>query len=147
MSVRMLTAFALAIHTVTALLSTQSVDVTRVNWDTRSSPSPQIERLAEPLARALLFENEAPLQGRIAGTSSFAAEFVARGPRDSKGRSLRDLDLERRLFRYPVSYLVYSDALPQPTKAYVYRRIREDEGGKAGVEILDATKPDFAAAR
>jgi hypothetical protein len=49
-----------------------------------------------------------------------------------------------------VSYLIYSesfDALPQPTKAYVYRRIREDEDRKAAAEILDATKPDFAAAR
>ncbi|HEY7698812.1 MAG TPA: hypothetical protein VIE88_10380 [Vicinamibacteria bacterium] len=131
--------------------------ITRVNWDTRTAlhragslPSGEIERLAEPLVRALLLLDEAPLHGPLTGTSGFAAEFARRGPRDSKGRSLRDLDLERRLFRHPVSYLIYSesfDALPQPTKAYVYRRIREDEDRKAAAEILDATKPDFAAAR
>lgn len=129
--------------------------ITRVNWDTRTAlkraeslPSQEIERLAEPLVRAFLLRDEAPLRGPIAGTSGFAAEFARRGPRDAKGRSLRDLDLERRLFRYPVSYLIYSesfDALPQPTKTYVYRRIREDEDRKAAAEILDATKPDFAA--
>jgi sugar lactone lactonase YvrE len=126
--------------------------ITRVHWDTRSSPSPPIERLADPLARALLFLDQAPIESPIGGTSGFAADFVRRGPRDSKGRSLRDLDLERRLFRYPVSYLVYSesfDALPRPAREYLYRRIREalvsSEDGKAAIEILQATKLDFAA--
>ena len=97
----------------------------------------------------------------IAGTSNFAAEFTSRGPRDSKGRSLRDLDLKQRLLRYPLSYLVYSksfDAMPDPLKDYVHRRFREVLTGEdkspdfqhiseadrnAILEILKDTKPDF----
>ena len=53
----------------------------------------------------------APAPGaRVGASSAFAKEFAARGPRDSKGRSLRDLDLTTRIFRYPCSYLVYSDS-------------------------------------
>jgi hypothetical protein len=95
------------------------------------------------------------------GTSDFATEFMSRGPRDSRGRSLRDLDLTHRLLRYPLSYLVYTrafDAMPAPLKEYVYRRFREVLTGedksddfahlseadrKAIVEILHDTKPDF----
>ena len=53
-------------------------------------------------------------------------EFSARGPRDSKGRSLRDLDLQTRMMKYPCSHLVYSasfDSLPDEAKERVYRRM------------------------
>lgn len=90
----------------------------------------QFERPAEQLLRYLLFANEAALPGldakQIVASSSFARSFAKRGPRDSKGRSLRDFDLTNRLFRYPCSYLIYSesfDALPEPAKSYVYHRL------------------------
>ena len=60
------------------------------------------------------------------GTSTFAMEFAAAGPKDSTGRSLRDLDLDRRMFRYPCSFLIYSEAfnaLPKPALDYFYRRL------------------------
>ena len=60
------------------------------------------------------------------GSTEFRAEFEKRGPLDHLGRSLRELDLHRRLFRYPCSYLIYSeqfDALPDPAKQYIYRRL------------------------
>src|SRR5215510_13614103 len=44
------------------------------------------------------------------------------------GRSLRDLDLKRRLFKYPCSFLIYSetfDALPDAAKGAVYKRLWE----------------------
>jgi len=41
----------------------------------------------------------------VSGTSSFAADFAKAGPHDSRGRSLRDLDLQTRVFKYPFSYL------------------------------------------
>lgn len=92
----------------------------------------QFERPAEQLLRYLLFSNEAALPGldgkQFIESSAFAREFAARGPRDSKGRSLRDFDLSTRTFRYPCSYLIYSeafDALPEPSKGYVYRRLLE----------------------
>ena len=119
----------------------------------------QFERPAEQLVRYLLFANEAPLDEPVAGTSGFAEEFAARGPRDDRGRSLRDFDLHRRIFKYPCSYLIYSeafDAIPQPAKDYVYRRMFEVLSGseqgsefaslsaedrRAILEILVATKP------
>jgi hypothetical protein len=97
----------------------------------------QFERPAEQLVRYLLFADEAPLAGvglqENVTSSTFAKEFSARGPRDSRGRSLRDFDLNTRLFRYPCSYLIYSDAfdaLPEPAKGYVYRRLLQVLSGE-----------------
>jgi hypothetical protein len=76
----------------------------------------------------LLFSEEAPLTAPIQGTSGFAEEFAALGRRDSQGRSLRDFDLAKRLFKYPCSYLIYSPqfaALPAPVKDYVLLRMHE----------------------
>jgi hypothetical protein len=114
---------------------------------------------AEQLVRYLLFTNEVPLSTPIAGTSDFARQFAARGPRDSQGRSLRDFDLQRRIFKYPCSYLIYSeafDAIPTPAKDYIYSRLFDILSGReqgpefaplssqdrrAILEILVATKP------
>jgi hypothetical protein len=92
----------------------------------------QIKKPAEQLLRYLLFSREASLGGQdgrqALAASAFARGFAARGIRDSKGRSLRDFDLSTRTFRYPCSYLIYSDAfdaLPEPAKAYVYHRLFE----------------------
>ncbi len=122
----------------------------------------QFERPAEQLLHYLLFINEAPLSvsnaQSIDKTSAFAKEFALRGIRDRKGRSLRDFDLRTRTFRYPCSYLIYSDSfdsLPEPAKGYVYHRLLEiltgedksadfvslsDEDRHAILEILLATK-------
>jgi hypothetical protein len=103
----------------------------------------QFEAPAEQLLRYLLFVKEAPLSaggGAIGGSSAFAHEFATRGPRDAKGRSLRDFDLRTRIFRYPCSYLIYSesfDALPEPAKSYVYHRLLQILSGQD-------PSPDFA---
>src|ERR1700722_10617025 len=119
----------------------------------------QYQKPAEELLRYLLFANEAPLESPVKGDSTFAQEFAARGPRDPQGRSLRDFDLRTRIFKYPCSYLIYSqafDALPEPAKGYVYHRLLEvltgreqspdfakltGEDRRAILEILLATKP------
>jgi hypothetical protein len=119
----------------------------------------QFQKPAEQLVRYLLFSNEAPMEHPVKGTSGFAEEFAARGPRDPKGRSLRDFDLNTRIFKYPCSYLIYSehfDHLPAPVKEYVYSRMFEiltgrEQGSefsslspkdrRAILEILVATKP------
>ncbi len=98
------------------------------------------ETPAEELVRYLLFANEAPFTGPVRGSSDYAKDFASIGPRDPKGRSLRDFDLNTRTFRYPCSYLIYSeafDAIPEPAKAYVYHRL---------LEILTGTdqRPDYA---
>jgi len=104
----------------------------------------QFERPAEQLLRYLLFVNEAPLPGfdgqKIIATSPFARGFSQRGVRDPKGRSLRDFDLSTRVFRYPCSYLIYSesfDQLPEPAKGYVYHRLLDILSGQD-------TSADFA---
>jgi hypothetical protein len=104
------------------------------------------------LVDSLLFVDEAKLTGPVQGSSGFVEKFAARGPRDSKGRSLRDLDLNTRLLKYPCSYLIYSeafDALPGAVKTAIYRRMSEvlatrgAEDRQAIVEILRDTKPDL----
>jgi hypothetical protein len=90
------------------------------------STNSRIKSSCEPLVEYLLFSRETVLTAPIAGDPAFTAEFSARGPKDAKGRSLRDFDLKTRLFRYPCSYLVSSksfEGLPDETKAYVRRRI------------------------
>ncbi len=55
----------------------------------------------------MLFADEQNLLP-VQGTSPFAENFAKDSPRDPQGRSLRDLDLTTRLFKYPCSYLIYS---------------------------------------
>jgi hypothetical protein len=112
----------------------------------------------------LLFIDEARLTDRVRGASGFAERFSSIGPRDHKGRSLHDLDLNRRLMTYPCSYLIYSpafDALPARAKDPIYRRMwqvlsGEEQGERyrsalsladrqAIVEILRDTKKDLPA--
>ena len=71
----------------------------------------------DDLVGYMLFVDEAPLTEPVKGVSTFTQTFPQRGPRDKQGRSLRDFDLQTRLFRYPLSYMVYSDlfdGLPAP---------------------------------
>jgi hypothetical protein len=137
--------------------------ITLTNYQTRlalhsGAPREQYEKPAEQLLRYLLFVDEAPLEGPVKGDSAFAEEFAERGPRDTRGRSLRDFDLRTRTFRYPCSYLIYTEAfeaLPGPAKDYLYRRLLEvltgqerrpefarltAEDRRATLEILLATK-------
>jgi hypothetical protein len=127
----------------------------------RESTKSRIRSVGDQLVRYLLFCREVPLMAKVAGTSKFAAEFTARGPRDGKCRSLRDFDLETRLFKYPCSYLIFSDdfaALPALVKEYVYEQLWEILHGwettndfnhlsvadrQAILEILLATKADL----
>jgi len=129
------------------------------------SSEKNVKEYAEPLVETMLFSGAAPQASPVKGTTTFAGEFSARGPHDSKGRSLYQLDLQTRLLRYPLSYLIYSrsfDALPQVARNYVYKRLREVLSGadkseefsqltsadrQAILEILTETKPDFATSR
>ena len=86
----------------------------------------RIARAAEDLVRHLLFVGEETWKSPISGTTSFAREFAAMGPRDKQGRSLRDLDLKQKLFRYPCSFLIHSeafDSLPKPALDEVFRQL------------------------
>jgi hypothetical protein len=97
----------------------------------------------------MLFEKETQLKEPIKGSERYAADFVALGPKDRKGRSLRELDMKTRMFKYPCSFLIYSqqfDALPQAAKDKVYSRLRArltEEKRFDILEILKDTKKDF----
>jgi hypothetical protein len=143
--------------------------LTRLGWEARilehdgGATSSSLSEIVSEVVDYMLFVDEAPLEG-VRGTSGFAERFSARGPRDAKGRSLRDLDLQRRLFRYPCSYMIYSeafDALPRGARDAVYQRLWQalsasdsslkyarvsTEDRQAIVEILRDTKKDFPSA-
>jgi len=93
----------------------------------------RISSACNKLLEYMLFAEETPLTDEIKGISDFAKDFAALGPKDSRGRSLRDFDLQRRIFKYPCSYLIYSDAfvaLPAQIKDRVYRSLWEILTGK-----------------
>jgi hypothetical protein len=86
----------------------------------------RVASVGEALLEGILFANEFPLESPVTGTSGFAESFSARGPFDSKNRSLFQLDLKKRMFKYPCSYLILSDhfaALPEPVDFYIRQRL------------------------
>jgi hypothetical protein len=122
----------------------------------------RIDAVVEQVVRQLLFCDEFVLTSPVSGTSSFTVDFAVRGPVDAQGRSLRQFDLQTRLFRYPCSYLIYSESfrqLPRVAHAAVVQRLTEvltaaspvvgfehlsDQDRRAILAILRGTHPDFA---
>jgi hypothetical protein len=155
--------------------------LTRAAWEARAadptkhppfSATPEQDALiaammdgvAHEVVDYMLFVDEARLSDRVRGSSGFTARFSRVGPFDRKGRSLHELDLDRRLMKYPCSYLIYSaafDALPPSAKDPIYRRLWQVLSGReqdaryrsalsradrqAIVEILRDTKKDLPA--
>jgi hypothetical protein len=104
--------------------------LTRATWESRVGGPASEARVAEAvdaIVDYMLFVDEAPItDGPIVGSSGFAEKFTASGPRDAKGRSLRELDLKTRLQKYPLSYMIYSppfQALPADVKKLVMAKI------------------------
>ena len=150
--------------------------MTRIAWDTRIAQADgkleaskdqlaqdQINGEIEDLVAYLLFAGEAPLTAPVRGNSTFTKTFAARGPRDKQGRSLRDFDLQTRMFKYPVSYMIYTpafDAMPDYARERIYRRLYDILSGadaspkfarftpeerQAALEIVQATKNKLPA--
>jgi len=145
--------------------------LTRLNWESRVAASGgrlevtegPLRNRVNQLADYLLFVVEAPPTVALSPPSGFVASLRASVPRDRLGRSFGQLDLDKRLLRYPCSYMVYSEAfdgLSPAVKEAVYRRIFDILLGRdaqrryanlspadraAIVEILRDTKPDLPA--
>ena len=123
--------------------------LTYLGWEARVGASDaRIETIVADLVRYFTFADEAPLPGPIQGSSSFAVRFTAEGRRDSKGRSLRDFDLVKRLMHYRCSYMIDSaafDALPPRARTAVAASLtavlRERDPG--ALDILRETKRDL----
>ncbi|MAM70860.1 MAG: hypothetical protein CMP91_06965 [Gammaproteobacteria bacterium] len=117
--------------------------------------------MLDELVQKLVMLNFAELSSPISGEEDYMEWFEGHGPEDSYGRSLRELDLNKSLFRYPLSYLIYTpdfDTLPAYAKDYVYQQLAaylqgEDlyEGSsqfsiqerRLALDILAATKTEF----
>lgn len=146
--------------------------LTRAGWEARVAaagsspratdpPGPRVQQAVDEMVDYMLFVDEARLPAKVEGSSGFAEKFAAEGPRDDKGRSLRDLALGERLMRFPLSYMIYSPGftgLPDQVKAAAYKQLWRVLSGdlttdryahltlakrQAIVEILRATKPDL----
>jgi hypothetical protein len=92
-----------------------------------------LKNITEAFLRYLLFTEETPLSAPINGSSGFVQAFSEQGPKDRRGRSLRQFDLQTRLFKHPCSYLIYSqtfDQLPAPLKAQIYQRLWDILAGR-----------------
>lgn len=124
--------------------------VTRATWESRLGDPMRVAEAAEMIADYLLFVDEAPIvDGPIVGSSGFAETFMARGRKDAKGRSLRDLDLKTRLQTYPLSYMIYSpqfQALPEAPKNLVMARINGVLSGEISAPKYAHLTPALRAA-
>ncbi|MEI7650685.1 MAG: hypothetical protein WCJ96_01600 [Verrucomicrobiota bacterium] len=119
---------------------------------------------ADKVIEALLCKDEAafPPQG-IHGDGVFEKTYARTRKADAQNRSLRDLELATRLFRYRCSPLIYSQSfatLPKPLRELILRKLSAglrafppsenfahlDEAERAAIhEILTATLPDLPA--
>jgi hypothetical protein len=140
--------------------------ITRLGWEARiaqhdAGRGQDLYTNIEALVAYMLFADEAPLPEPVQGVSTFATTFPQRGPRDHMGRSLRDFDLQKRMLRYPLSYMIYSaafDSLPEIIRERVYRRLYEvlngrdqdrkfaklsDNDRRSILQILRDTKPSL----
>lgn len=122
--------------------------------ETEASVKRRIKAPAEDLLDYLLFVNEAALPPGLDADTDLARTFSQRG-------SLYQLDLPRRLFRVPVSYLIHSeafDALPSETLDHLRRRLHQILSGsdesrrfqhltptdrESILRLLRAEKPDL----
>lgn len=158
--------------------------ITRVGWEARmalhyqsginkafnqpdtamsDSTNRRIDSAIEEMLQYMLFVDEDPIVEPITGVSTYQKTFPQRGPRDRKGRSLRDFDLKKRIFKYPLSYMIYTEAfdgMPAIVLDRTYRRLHDILTGadkspkfaalsaadrRAILEILLDTKPNLPA--
>jgi hypothetical protein len=135
--------------------------ITRLSYDTRTAladveagrttedeASTLISERVDELLHMMLFVDAAPYTAPISGIPEFVRQFEDRAVRDSKGRSLRDFDLTHRLFRYPLSYLVYSAAfraLPSEAKSSFYMRLAGVLRGADDEEFSELSSEDRTA--
>ena len=88
----------------------------------------RIAKSVESLLTYMFFVDEFPLTAKVKGTSSFTSEFTRRRPATEDGRSLYQMDLQTRLFKYPLSYMIYSktfSAIGPKARAVFNERIQQ----------------------
>ena len=97
-----------------------------------------LDKVAVEIVDYMLYVDEPAFDGPVEGVSGFAERFSRQGPRDANGRSLRQLDLQTRLMRFPCSYMIYSagfDALPPEVRSAIYARLWDVLSGRVTEKI------------
>ena len=143
--------------------------LTRLNWEWRVATAAGPARVdadefgqrLDELADYLLFVDEATPVVEVTPPPGFARQLLGAAPADRYGRSVAQLDLTTRLMRYPVSYMIYTQAfegLASEVKTAVYERLFTRLAGntagrryahlrtpqaRAAAEILRDTKADL----
>jgi hypothetical protein len=100
----------------------------------------RVASAGDKLLKYMLFEDELQLTSPIEGTSTFTCDFEKNGRKDSRGRSLREFDLETRLFKYPCSFLIHSSSyagMPKEVREYVESRLALILTGRDGTGEFD----------
>ena len=126
--------------------------IIRAGWEERvaehdgklAEATPALETDIDELVAYMLFVDETPLKDPVVGVSTFTKTFPQRGPRDKKGRSLRDFDLKTRMFKYPLSYMIYSEAfddMPAWVRSRVYQKLYDVLTGKDTSERYQKIAP------
>ena len=94
-----------------------------------SKAGADLDEAARRIVRYFLFADEAALPpGAVPKDEAFIRDFTRNRRADSQGRSLKDLDLGTRLFRYRCSYLIYTPlwrGLPAAVKDRAWKRLAE----------------------
>jgi hypothetical protein len=117
--------------------------LSRISYEHQLNVRSKVEMIA---VRYLLLVDEAPLDHPTTGKSDYADWYQSRGPKDAEGRSLFDLDLGSKLFRYRISPLIQSPMvrnLPAELKLSLFRRLNDVLTGKEqlkGFSIPEADK-------
>jgi len=113
---------ALTINTRRALYDQKVMDKYLERTDPVSdSTRRRIKHHADKILQCMFFADETRIPAFDLTKSAFALEFSAGGPKDKALRSLYQLQMKRRMFRYPFSYMVYSQTFNQlPPEALDY---------------------------
>lgn len=87
-----------------------------------------LRKRAREIVERLLFVGEYVLKAPVSGSVAFQTAFKRNQRPDSQGRSLKDFNLQTRLFEHRCSYMIYSGSfqgLPESLKQAVYAELDE----------------------
>jgi hypothetical protein len=97
------------------------------NGNLTPAQAAELDEQARIVTRYLLFADEAPLPpGGVEGDPAYKADFLRTRRATPDGMSLKDFDLQTRLFKHRCSYMIYSPiftGLPAAMKERIYRQV------------------------
>lgn len=124
--------------------------LTRMNFEARQNLEMYqhiryLRNQIDAFLRYLLFTEEAPLPSPIEAPKAFAEAFQSQARKDHLGRSLRDFDLQTRLFKHPCSFLIESNGfqqLPEVLREAILKKLWEILTGKNEEPAFSSIAPE-----